>query len=88
MEDRTNGGGVAQALNELVANVAHFQARHYKHIGVAGNGTAGRLALTHCGNERCVGLEFAVNQERRIKLLGKTQSLYHLVYIFVLGRAF
>ena len=37
LEDGADGDGVAQALDELIGDVTHFEAGEYQHVGVAGN---------------------------------------------------
>ena len=85
LEDRTNRGSMTQALHKFIADVAHFKARHYEYISMSGHRTARGFALTHSGHERSISLKFSVNEQRRIKLFGQAESLYHFVYIFVLG---
>ena len=61
LEDGADGDGVAQALDEFIGDVTHFEAGEYQHIGVTGNVAAGSLLLAHRGNKGGIGLQFAVD---------------------------
>ena len=88
MEDRADGVGVAQTLHKLVADIAYLEIREDEHVGVAGDLAARRLLLAHTRNESCVGLQLAVDLQRRVKLLGQGCCLDHLVAHLMLCTAF
>ena len=55
---------------------------------MTGDVAAGSLAGTHAGHDGCIGLQFAVNLQVGVHLLGQAGSLNHLVDTLMLGAAF
>ena len=76
------------ALHELVGDVAHLEGREDEHVRLAGDLAARRLAGPDARNDGRIGLQFAVDRERRVHLLGQFGSADHFVNHFVLGRSF
>ena len=61
LKDRANGIGIAQSLNQLVGDVAHFQAWSHQHVCLACDVAAGSLLLTYRWNQCCICLKFTIN---------------------------
>ena len=76
-----------QALHQLVADVARFQTREHQHVGLAGHGAAGRLELADAFDDGRVQLQFAVQHQAGVELLGDAGGFLHLGDQVVLGRA-
>ena len=87
LQDGADGLCSAQALHQLVGDVAHLEAGHHEHIGPSGDVTAGSLLGTHTGHQCCVGLQLAVDLQVGVEFASQTCGLDHLVHHFVLGAA-
>ena len=61
LEDRSDGVSIAEALHELVTDVAHFETWEYEHVCVACDCAAWSLAFAYAWNECCVSLKLAFN---------------------------
>ena len=89
LQERPDRLRAAQPLRQLVADVAGIEIREDQHIGVAGD-VAGvfHFLLRHRGNERGIGLEFAVDGQLRLARPRNRQRLAHLVDAGMLRAAF
>jgi hypothetical protein len=87
LEHGADGLGLGQPLDELVGDIARLEVRKDEHVGLAGNGRAGRLGLADPGDDGRIGLQFAVDLEVRGHLPGDLEGAFHLVHELVLGAA-
>ena len=71
LEDGAVGLVAAQALGDLIADVARLDVGEYEGVGVAGHLAARELQLAHRGGHGGVELHLAVNGELRGQLLGR-----------------
>ena len=69
----------AQPLNQLIADVARIQVGENKHICLAGHIAVGSLGFGHLGNQRGICLQFSVQRQVRVFLMGNFHCLNHLV---------
>ena len=88
MKDRSDGIGSTKSLHEFVGDVAHFEAWHNEHVGFTCDVAVWCFLCSHAWHECCVGLQFAVDMEFRVELVGQTGCFHHFIYHFVLGTAF
>jgi hypothetical protein len=79
----------AEILSELVGDIAGIQVREDEHIRLPGD-RSGVLQLLRrdCGNERRIGLQLAVDRERRCPASRDLERPDHLVDVRVFRAAF
>ena len=83
MENRTDGDGITEALNELIADVSNLKVREYQYVGMSCDGTTRCLLFTYRRNESSICLQLTVNLQFRIEFLSQLRSLDDLVYHLV-----
>ncbi len=62
---------MGQSLDQLVGNVAGIERGEHQHVGAAGRGVPGHLALRYLREKRCISLQFT--RHRQARRLGPEQ---------------
>ena len=65
MQDRADGGGAADPLGDLVADIGGLKTGEYEHIGLAAERRCRRFRDADMGHEGGVELDLAVDQQIR-----------------------
>ena len=81
------GVKAAQALGNLITNVARINVGENKGVGIAGHGRAGELELAHGGGDGGVELHLAVDGQVGGGSLGLGAGVAHLVHSVTLAGA-
>ena len=88
LENGTYGLCACKTLNEFVADVAHFKRGEYENVCTSAEGAVGRFAACNAGNDSCIGLQFAVEDELGSHFVGDFCGFDNLVDTFVACAAF
>ena len=80
LQDRADGARAGKVLGELVGDVAGVEIREYQHVGAPRHGAFGlHLLLCNGIDERCVGLQLAVDRESRVACSSDLKRAYDLL---------
>ena len=88
LQNRAYGLHAAEALHQLVGDVAHFQRGEHQHVCASAEGAVGGFAVCHGGHDGGVGLEFAVEDEFGVEFAGQFGGADNLVHAVAFRRAF
>ena len=69
----------AETLHELIGDIADLETREHQNIGAAVEIRLRRLVVGHVGNDGGIGLQFTVENERRIEFVSQFGGADNLV---------
>ena len=87
LTDRSYRFGVAETLNEFVADIAGLEVGEDKNIGATRDAALGSFELADVRHERGVELELAVNEEVGMKLVEHFGGVNDLLHVGMMGAA-